>query len=142
MLRLLLGALSCTVEGSNLSTHETRSETPHISSAGTLRSAGNRNRLQPLVILSNANFTPSQFPWSTDFTGTNPLPDKAGYSCGTSATKYAANAEYPGQCSYLVGSDPPFIFQKFAPALVVGSSKSSYSLCPTATRQEGEAMGR
>ena len=52
-----------------------------------------------IVTISGTDFVASRFPWGTNFTGTNPLPDKAGQSCGEDLGSPSMNSVRP--CSYL-----------------------------------------
>lgn len=47
------------------------------------------------TVLTSANFTPSEFPWGTDFFGTAPLPDRAGESYARTAASAVAAERSP-----------------------------------------------
>ena len=53
-----------------------------------------------IVTISAQDFVASRFPWGTNFTGTNPLPDKAGQSCGKDLGNPSMDSVNP--CSYLI----------------------------------------
>ena len=51
------------------------------------------------VTISAKDFIPSRFAWGSNFTGTNPLPDKAGQTCAEDLKNPSMNSHHP--CSYL-----------------------------------------
>jgi hypothetical protein len=57
-----------------------------------------------VVVISNDNFSTAAFPWGTNFTGTNPLPDKSGEAIGSGAP--TTNIDSPHPSGYMVSGIP------------------------------------